>query len=492
MLMPWSFRCALSRSVMLNPVATRDGFVFERVAIAAWFSKGNRTNPVTGKPLESLDLRPEIPLRKAIVEYLVMMQAGPRRNRESAERAEALANALAEAQRRSAQDSELLRLAEERCRALELRAREECACAEAASAEAARAAAGAAWEARAAAELAEAQAEQKCEELQRICDVTVQAAMDQARVAQEELAHAAAREARRVEAPREEALEARVEAKELQEALDRLQGAIAASAVAIDGPEASPPSRRRKKAASAAEGREETSPASAAHASSPLPRRGRPGWEEVLEEAWETCARERARAERAETGLAKAEAIVARTQALAEHAENSIHSAELFATRERARAQRMEAALEALELTVVRDRMGAGGEAGLRKSYVVDTQATIDTRITTEDTLLSDCSGETKSMSSTVASVSPLRCGDLLGIDAFEGLQEALELARLHSEMTERIGQAEDTAELEAILERGRDRRVHNAQKLGEASSLLCQARLQRAGTLLASLDEGC
>mmetsp|Transcript_168131 Transcript_168131/g.540031 ORF Transcript_168131/g.540031 Transcript_168131/m.540031 type:complete len:103 (-) Transcript_168131:94-402(-) len=99
---------------------------------------------------------------------------------------------------------------------------------------------------------------------------------------------------------------------------------------------------------------------------------------------------------------------------------------------------------------------------------------------------------ETKSMSSTVASVSPLRCGDLLGIDAFEGLQEALELARLHSEMTERIGQAEDTAELEAILERGRDRRVHNAQKLGEASSLLCQARLQRAGTLLASLDEGC
>lgn len=442
MLMPWSFRCALSRSVMLNPVAIRDGFVFERAAIAAWFSKGNRTNPVTGKPLESLDLRPEIPLRKAIVEYLVMMQAGPTRNRESADRAEAMAKALAEAHRQSAQDRELLRLAEERCRALELRAREE-------------------------------------------------------------LAHAAAREARQVEASREEALEARVEAKELQEALDRLQEAIAASAVVIDGPEASPPSRRRKKAASAAEGREETSPASTAHASSPLPRRGRPGWEEVLEEAWETCARERARAERAETGLAKAEAIVARTQALAEHAENSIHSAELFATRERARAQRMEAALEALELTVVRDRMGAGGEAGLRKSYVVDTQATMSTRVTTEDTLLSYCSGETKSMSSTMASASPLRCGDLLGIDAFEGLQEALELARLHSEMTERIGQAEDPAELEAIPERGRDRRVHNAQKLGdepppsdmyrgEACSLLCQARLRRVGTLLASLDEGC
>ena len=69
---PNSFLCPISQEVMEDPVRTVDAHVFERAAIAEWFRRGHRTNPLTNEQLHSLVLTPDRPLRAAIEEYMRM------------------------------------------------------------------------------------------------------------------------------------------------------------------------------------------------------------------------------------------------------------------------------------------------------------------------------------------------------------------------------------------------------------------------------------
>eukprot|EP00746_Dinoflagellata_sp_MGD_P001982 gnl/MRDRNA2_/MRDRNA2_103801_c0_seq1.p1 gnl/MRDRNA2_/MRDRNA2_103801_c0~~gnl/MRDRNA2_/MRDRNA2_103801_c0_seq1.p1 ORF type:complete len:313 (-),score=76.91 gnl/MRDRNA2_/MRDRNA2_103801_c0_seq1:82-1020(-) len=67
---PISFRCPITHELMMRPVATYDGYVYERSAILQWFQRGNRRSPMTGQELPSLALREEVALRQAIEEYI--------------------------------------------------------------------------------------------------------------------------------------------------------------------------------------------------------------------------------------------------------------------------------------------------------------------------------------------------------------------------------------------------------------------------------------
>ena len=69
---PKSFLCPISLEVMEDPVLTVDAHVFERAAIAEWFRRGHRTNPLTNEQLHSQVLTPDRPLRAAIEEYMRM------------------------------------------------------------------------------------------------------------------------------------------------------------------------------------------------------------------------------------------------------------------------------------------------------------------------------------------------------------------------------------------------------------------------------------
>lgn len=55
---------------MNDPVITVDGHTFERKAIEEWFSRGNSTNPLTGKAIQSKVLIPNIALKNVIEEFL--------------------------------------------------------------------------------------------------------------------------------------------------------------------------------------------------------------------------------------------------------------------------------------------------------------------------------------------------------------------------------------------------------------------------------------
>ena len=48
---------------------TRDGQTYERGAIEGWFGTGSSTSPLTGLPLRSRELIPNIALRGLIEEY---------------------------------------------------------------------------------------------------------------------------------------------------------------------------------------------------------------------------------------------------------------------------------------------------------------------------------------------------------------------------------------------------------------------------------------
>lgn len=69
---PQSFKCPITCEVMRDPVVTQDGHVYESEAIQEWFRRGHRTSPVTGAVLANLALLPEVPLRRAIEEYMAL------------------------------------------------------------------------------------------------------------------------------------------------------------------------------------------------------------------------------------------------------------------------------------------------------------------------------------------------------------------------------------------------------------------------------------
>lgn len=64
-----SFICSITSEVMKDPVTLADGHTYERWAIADWFSRGNKTSPLTNEPLETLDYKSNHTLRQAIEEY---------------------------------------------------------------------------------------------------------------------------------------------------------------------------------------------------------------------------------------------------------------------------------------------------------------------------------------------------------------------------------------------------------------------------------------
>lgn len=70
--LPRCFVCPITKERMTDPVTTADGYVFEHLAISAWFHIGQRTNPVTGAWLEDRRLMPLPSLRKAIEDFVTV------------------------------------------------------------------------------------------------------------------------------------------------------------------------------------------------------------------------------------------------------------------------------------------------------------------------------------------------------------------------------------------------------------------------------------
>jgi len=68
--LPSSFRCALSGSVLRDPVRTCDGHVYERAAIEDWLKNGHTISPVTGIVLENTVLTTHKALQAAILAYM--------------------------------------------------------------------------------------------------------------------------------------------------------------------------------------------------------------------------------------------------------------------------------------------------------------------------------------------------------------------------------------------------------------------------------------
>ncbi|XP_040991013.1 putative E3 ubiquitin-protein ligase LIN [Juglans microcarpa x Juglans regia] len=61
------FICPLTGKLFEDPVTIETGQTFERVAIKVWFDQGNKTCPVTGKPLESL----AVPLTNFVLKSVI-------------------------------------------------------------------------------------------------------------------------------------------------------------------------------------------------------------------------------------------------------------------------------------------------------------------------------------------------------------------------------------------------------------------------------------
>lgn len=66
---PPQFFCPISQELMVDPVSTVDGHVYDRINIQRWFNTGKMTSPVTGQALTSTALTPNHPLRQMIEAY---------------------------------------------------------------------------------------------------------------------------------------------------------------------------------------------------------------------------------------------------------------------------------------------------------------------------------------------------------------------------------------------------------------------------------------
>ena len=55
--------CPISMTLMDKPVICSDGFNYDEPEIRAWLNAGNRTSPMTGEPLTSMFLKPNMKLR---------------------------------------------------------------------------------------------------------------------------------------------------------------------------------------------------------------------------------------------------------------------------------------------------------------------------------------------------------------------------------------------------------------------------------------------
>lgn len=66
---PKRFIGPLSKKLMVNPVTTVTGQVYERSMIGRWFAKGNVIDPISKRPMKSLQLKPAVELQKEINEF---------------------------------------------------------------------------------------------------------------------------------------------------------------------------------------------------------------------------------------------------------------------------------------------------------------------------------------------------------------------------------------------------------------------------------------
>ena len=66
---PAELVCPITHDIMLNPVLAADGHTYERAQIEAWL-RTHDTSPLTGQPLESKALVPNILVRGQVREFL--------------------------------------------------------------------------------------------------------------------------------------------------------------------------------------------------------------------------------------------------------------------------------------------------------------------------------------------------------------------------------------------------------------------------------------
>ncbi len=64
-IIPDSFYCPITQTIMTDPVICPEGHTFERAAIEEWISK-NPTNPITRRELQAFRLRPNRALKDSI------------------------------------------------------------------------------------------------------------------------------------------------------------------------------------------------------------------------------------------------------------------------------------------------------------------------------------------------------------------------------------------------------------------------------------------
>ena len=73
---PDDYVCPISAAVMIDPVSTLDGFIYERAAITEWL-RTKDTSPKTGATLESKALIPIHSLRSVIRRFVEARAAQP-------------------------------------------------------------------------------------------------------------------------------------------------------------------------------------------------------------------------------------------------------------------------------------------------------------------------------------------------------------------------------------------------------------------------------
>ena len=66
---PAHFSCPVSMELMVDPVMVVTGHTYDRSCIQRWLESGNKTCPVTGIKLRSLELTPNFALRMAIQDW---------------------------------------------------------------------------------------------------------------------------------------------------------------------------------------------------------------------------------------------------------------------------------------------------------------------------------------------------------------------------------------------------------------------------------------
>uniref|UniRef100_A0A0D6R3I9 RING-type E3 ubiquitin transferase n=1 Tax=Araucaria cunninghamii TaxID=56994 RepID=A0A0D6R3I9_ARACU len=64
------FLCPLKGDVMIDPVSLCTGTTYERKEIQRWFDDGNKIDPATREPLSDFTLRPNIPIKQSIEEWV--------------------------------------------------------------------------------------------------------------------------------------------------------------------------------------------------------------------------------------------------------------------------------------------------------------------------------------------------------------------------------------------------------------------------------------